>query len=113
MSHTTEVYERAVFGARVRRGSRPAVVVVDLSRGFTDPEQPTGADLGAEVAATGRLLGAARASGRPVVFTTIAFEANLRDGEAWLEKAPGLAALREGSPLVEIDSRLERPPGDT
>ena len=113
MSRTTEVYERAGFGAGVRRGSRPAVVVVDLSRGFTDPEQPTGADLSAEVAATGRLLEAARASGRPVVFTTIAFEANLRDGEAWLEKVPGLAALQEGSPLVEIDPRLERLPGDT
>ena len=113
MNDTTDLYARAGFGAQVRRGRRPAVVVVDLSRGFTDPEQPTGADLSSQVAATGRLLEAARASGHPVVFTTIAFEANLRDGEVWLEKAPGLAALQEGSPLVEIDPRLERVGGDT
>lgn len=107
-----EVYARAGFGAPVRRGPRPALVVVDLSNGFTDPGQPTGADLGAEVAATAALLAAARATRCPVVFTTIAYEPGLRDGGAWLEKATGMAALQLGSPLVEIDARLERRPED-
>jgi nicotinamidase-related amidase len=105
--HQTErIYERAGFGAAVRRGERPAIVVVDFSRGFTEPQFPTGADLSAEVAATGRLLAAARERGVPVVFTTIAYEPHLRDGGAWIEKAPGLAVLQIGSELVDIDPRL-------
>jgi nicotinamidase-related amidase len=102
------IYDRAGFGAPVERGSRPAVVVVDLSRGFTEPQFPTGSDLTAEVAATRRVLDAARAGGVPVVFTTIAFAAG--EQSAWLRKVPGLAVLAAGSELVEIDGRLE--PGE-
>jgi maleamate amidohydrolase len=109
---TEQVYERAGFGATVRRGERPAVVVVDFSRGFTEPRFTTGADLSAEVAATGRLLSAARERGVPVLFTTIAYEAHLQDGGPWLEKAPGLAVLQIGSELVDIDPRLDVGPDE-
>lgn len=104
------IYERAGFGAAVARGRRPAVVVVDLSRGFTEPRFATGAELSAEVAATRRVLDAARAAGAPVFFTTIAFD----EGEetAWLRKAPGLAVLASGSELVDIDPRLDPRPGE-
>ena len=44
-------------------GERPAVLVVDFSCGFTDPECALGSDLTAEVEATRRLLDAARAKG--------------------------------------------------
>jgi maleamate amidohydrolase len=111
VEQTEAVYARAGFGAAVTRGSRPAVLVVDLSRGFTDPEFPTGADLSAEVEATKRVLDAARAARVPVVFTTIAYgpgDASL----AWLRKAPGLAVLAAGSELVELDPRLEPGPDE-
>lgn len=111
--HETErVYERAGFGASVRRGARPAVVVVDFSRGFTEPEFPTGADLSAEVEATADLIRAARDRDLPVLFTVIAYEPHLRDGGAWLEKAPGLGVLQIGSELVELDPRLPVGPQD-
>ena len=71
-------------------GSRPAVLVVDFSCGFTDPECALGSDLTAEVEATKRLLDAARAKGLPVVFTTIGFEPSLKDGGLWLQKVPAL-----------------------
>jgi nicotinamidase-related amidase len=111
---TASIYQRAGFGARGTRGRRPAVVVVDLSRGFTEPHWPTGADLGAVVAATDSLLAAAHDAGSPVVFTTIEFDAADIEGAAcaWLAKAPGLGILRAGSELVEIDPRLRRRPGD-
>jgi maleamate amidohydrolase len=109
-----EVYERAGFGAAVRRGERPAIVVVDLTNGFTDPSEPTGADLSAVVAATGELVEAGRAAGVPVMFTTIAYTAAEAGGDAvtWLTKAPGMRALREGTPVVAIDDRLPVEPGD-
>jgi maleamate amidohydrolase len=103
---TASVYDRAGFGRSVQRGSRPAVVVVDFSYGFTDPSYPTGADLSAPVLATARLLEAARAGGVPVVFTTIAYDPGQIRDLAWLKKATGMAALKLGTRLVDVDQRL-------
>lgn len=105
---TREIYERARLGQSVTLGARPAVLVVDFSRGFTDPESTMGSELTREVEATTRLLAAAREREIPVIFTTIGFEPNLNDGSLWLEKAPGLGELIIGSKWVEIDPRLER-----
>jgi maleamate amidohydrolase len=105
---TREVYERARLGQSVTLGERPAVLVVDFSRGFTDPECTMGSDLTREVEATRRLLASAREREVPIIFTTIGFEPNLRDGSLWLEKAPGLRELIVGGKWVEIDPRLGR-----
>jgi maleamate amidohydrolase len=105
------IYDRAGFGGRVERGSRPAVVVVDFSRGFTEARFPTGSDLSPEVGAARRVIDAARPAGVPVVFTTIAYEPG-DEALAWLRKAPGLAVLAVGSELVELDPRLEAAPGE-
>ncbi len=105
---TQEIYERARFGQSVTLGTSPAVLVVDFSRGFTDPECTMGADLTREIEATNRVLAPARKGGIPVIFTTIGFEPNLKDGSLWLQKAPGLEELIIGSKWVEIDPRLER-----
>jgi maleamate amidohydrolase len=105
---TRKVYERARLGQSVTPGERPAVLVVDFSRGFTDPQCTMGSDLTREVEATSRLLDTAREHGIPIIFTTIGFEPNLKDGSLWLEKAPGLKELIVGGKWVEIDPRLER-----
>jgi maleamate amidohydrolase len=105
---TSAIYERARLGQSVTLGTRPAVLVVDFSRGFTDPESTMGSDLTQEVEATNRVLAAAREKEIPVIFTTIGFESNLKDGSLWLEKAPGLAELQVGGNWVEIDPRLGR-----
>lgn len=105
---TREVYQRARLGQSVTLGARPAVLVVDFSRGFTDPECAMGADLTKVVEATRGLLDVAREAELPVIFTTIGFEENLKDGSLWLEKAPGLAELQVGGKWVEIDPRLGR-----
>lgn len=102
------VYTEAGFGAPVPRGRRPAVVVVDLSRGFTEDAFPTGSDLTAVVAATARLVDAGRAAGVPIVFTTIAYTPAEAGGDAvaWLRKAPGMRALVEGGAASALDPRL-------
>lgn len=108
---TAVTYARAGFGGGFTKGVRPAVVVVDFQRGFTDPDSPTGADMGAQIEQTNRLTVAARQAGAPVVFTTIAYDANGPD-VTWLHKARGMAALTVGSPWVEVDPRCDRRPGD-
>jgi maleamate amidohydrolase len=110
---TREIYERARLGQSVTLGERPAVLVVDFSRGFTDPECTMGSDLTREVEATTRLLAAAREREIPIIFTTIGFEPNLKDGSLWLEKAPGLGELLIGGKWVEIDPRLGRREDET
>ena len=102
-----EVYAKARLGQSVTLGARPALLVVDFSCGFTDPECALGSDLSEQVEATRTLLDAVRAKGLPVVFTTIGYEPNLKDGGLWLQKVPSLGALQVGGRWVEIDPRLE------
>jgi nicotinamidase-related amidase len=95
------------FHGRSGFGERPALVVVDMSVGFTDPASPLHCELEAVVAAIERLLAAARAAGFPVVYTTVAYgEADRRTAAVFIEKVPALLALEQGSRLVEIDPRL-------
>ena len=110
---TREIYERARLGQSVTLGTRPAVLVVDFSRGFTDPECTLGSDLTREVEATNRVLALAREREIPIIFTTIGFEPNLKDASLWLEKLPALEDLIVGSKWVEIDPRLERREDET
>jgi maleamate amidohydrolase len=110
---TQEIYERVRFGQSVTLGVRPAVLVVDFSRGFTDPECTLGSDLTREVEATSRVLAVAREREMPIIFTVIGFEPNLKDGSLWLQKMPALAELEIGGKWAEIDPRLERREDET
>jgi maleamate amidohydrolase len=93
-------------------GSRPAVLVVDFSCGFTDPACALGSELSAEVEATRRLLDRARERGLPVIFTTVGYDDSLSDAGIWPRKMPGLAELKLGSKWVELDPRLGRRPDE-
>lgn len=94
------------FGGRVGFGRRPAVLVVDLITGFTDLRSPLAAELGPQLQATGALLAAARTAGAPVVFSTIVYDADLRDAGLWMRKIPSNRWLVEGSEWVQVDRRL-------
>ena len=87
---TAETYRAAGLGQRVPRGERPAVIVVDLTRGFTEPEFPTGADLSSVVEATNQLIAEARLQSQPVLFTAISYtEAEVRTSAyAWFGGSP-------------------------
>jgi maleamate amidohydrolase len=102
-----KVYAAARLGQSITLGSLPAVLVVDFSCGFTDPECALGSDMTEAVEATKRLLDRARAKGLPVVFTTIGYGPSLKDGGLWLQKIPSLGDLQVGGRWVEIDPRLE------
>lgn len=105
-------YEGGGLGGTVGLGARPAVLVVDLVAGFTDPAFPPGTDLGAVVSGTRALLDRVRELGLPVVFTTIAFAPDGVEGRVWRRKMPALDCLVEGSATTEVDERLGRRPGE-
>jgi len=100
------------LGGRLRLGKAPALVVVDLSLGFTDADSPLACDIRTALPAAVVLLDAARAANVPVAFSTIAFRADLSDGGPWLAKMPAMNVLVQGSRWVRIDPRLPQKPKD-
>jgi nicotinamidase-related amidase len=94
-----DLYRERGFGARQAAGSRPCLLVVDLTYGFTDPESPLACDAAVALESNATLLAAAREHGVPRVFTRIAYDEPGRQiARAWLEKVPAMAVL-------ELDSR--------
>jgi nicotinamidase-related amidase len=95
------------FGGRGGVGARPALAVIDMTLGFTDPDSPLACDLETTVGEIARLLEAARGSGVPVVFTTVAYrESDKLTAAAFIDKIPALLNLEAGSRWAEIDPRL-------
>jgi nicotinamidase-related amidase len=89
------------------------VVVVDMSRAFTDPNTRVGAEAGDTVAAIARILAAARKRDVPVFFTTMAFASDGRDGGTWVKKVPALLDLHTDDPAaMEIDPRIAPADGE-
>jgi maleamate amidohydrolase len=101
------------FGSRVGFGARPALLVVDLITGFTDLRSPLAGQLESQLAATNDLLEPARAAGVPVIFSTVAYDAELQEAGIWIRKIPANSWLVEGSEWVEVDKRLNQQPNET
>lgn len=101
------------FHGRVGLGDRPALVVVDMSVGFTDPASPLACPLDEVVAAIRELLREARHAGFPVIYTTVAYDEGAKGtAAAFIDKVPALDTLEAGSRWVEIDPRLAPQEGE-
>jgi nicotinamidase-related amidase len=101
------------FGGRAGVGTRPALLIVDVNVGFTDPASPLVCDLEDVVAAIGQLLDAARRREIPVVYTTVSYDAGDRvAAAAFIAKVPALLTLEAGSRWVEIDPRIAPRPNE-
>jgi maleamate amidohydrolase len=95
------------FHGRAGFGQRPALIVVDVNIGFTDPASPLACELEGVVEAIRNLLGEARRAEIPVVFTTVSYsERDRRTAAAFIDKVPALLTLEVGSRWVEIDARI-------
>lgn len=103
----------AGFGERQGAGRHPALLVIDLTLGFTSPDSPLRCDLEGVVGAVATLLDAARERRRPVVYTTVSYGLGERAAaRAFIDKVPALLALAEGSPFTGIDPRIAPQPGE-
>ncbi len=95
------------FHGRAGLGRHPALIVVDVNVGFTDPESPLVCDLEDVVVAIQRLLAEMRSAGLPVAFTTVSFDEDDKEtAAAFIDKIPALLTLEAGSRWVEIDPRI-------
>jgi maleamate amidohydrolase len=103
------------FSGRVGWGSRPAVLVVDFVRAYTEPGGPfLLPDAGPALSATVSLVNSARAAGRPVFWTVVRYTSGLADGGLFVRKVPALAAFAEDEPgdWGEISAPLKPDPGE-
>jgi nicotinamidase-related amidase len=110
---TRALYRERGFLGRVGFGARPAVLVVDFVVGFTDTASPLAGDFDAELAATVRVLEAARDAKVPIFFTTVAYDADCREAGVFILKVPSLKYLVRGTRWVELDPRLGRRPTES
>ena len=95
------------FDGRGGFGRRPALVVIDMTLGFTDPQSPLACDLEGPVAEIQKLLEAARRVEIPIVFTTVAYrESDKLTAATFIDKVPALLTLEAGTRWAEIDPRI-------
>ncbi len=96
---------------RIELGERPALILVDMIKGFTDPACPLGADCPDVLSANKELLDAFRAGNLSVFFTTVIYR---HPGQAKIfrKRLPVLNVLAPGSEWVEVDDALEPLPGE-
>lgn len=92
-------------------GRRPALILVDMVRGFTDPACPLGSDCPDVVAANARLLALFRNRGLPVFFTTVIYRDDAQ-APVFRARLPALNVLTPDSRWVEIDPALTPAAGE-
>ncbi len=109
-----EFFQQRGFGQKLGFGQRPALLIVDMARAFTNPAMPLGSNLDSQIEAIQQLLRAARGRAAPVIFSTVSYEdENLKDAGIFGMKQKGSASLRAGTEGVQIDPSLDFRPGDS
>lgn len=92
-------------------GRKPALLLVDLIRGFTDPACPLGSEAEAVVEANRTLLAAFRAKQLPVFFTTVVYRDQIQ-ARVFRDRLPALDVLTPDSVWVRVHERLAPLPGE-
>ena len=103
-----ELFQQRGFGLKIGFGERPALLVIDMLKAFTDPQMMLGANLDNEIEAIKPLIAVAHERDIPVIFSTVIYnDVDLKDAGIWALKMKGVATLRGDSDGVEIDPRLD------
>lgn len=108
-----EFFRQRGFGLEIGFGTRPVLLVVDLTKGFTSSDRPLGSDLSAQIQATNVLLELVHEKKIPVIFTSVRYDdPQLADAGIWALKQRGSASLMADGDGHELDPRLLRQPQD-
>jgi len=103
-----EFFRARGFGIKIGFGERPALMVIDMLKGFTNPAMPLGADLDPQIEAQRPLLEVAHERAIPCIFSTVIYEeAEAKDAGLWGIKMKGSLTLVAGSEAVKVDPRLD------
>ncbi len=92
-------------------GAKPALLVVDMIKGFTDPACPLGSACPDVIAANTVLLDEFHRRGLPVYFTTVIYR-NDSQARVFRARIGALNLLRIDSHWIELDENLPVEPED-
>ncbi len=104
--------ERGIFQKKCGFGKKPALVIIDMAYGWTDPEYAAGSTrLDAAVEGIQRLLPVCRAKGVSIIYTTSPFR---KDGYGSMPSHPESGAKYRAidARAYDIDARLKPEKGD-
>ena len=108
-----EFFLQRGFGIKIGFGERPALIIIDMIKGFTDSSMPLGANLDTQIEAQKPLIKVARERDIPVIFSTVIYEeADIKDAGIWALKQKGAQTLTAGSEAVKVDPRVGMQPKD-
>lgn len=103
----------ALDSQMLKPANRYALLLVDLSIGFTNPaKSPLAAPVDAVIQANQDLLSFFRSRGLPVFFSTVMYDSP-EQSAVFREKIPVLDVLSGGSELVQIDPRVAPKDGES
>ncbi|GAA3291743.1 isochorismatase family protein [Arthrobacter citreus] len=101
------------FDGNLTPGLSPAVVSVDLMRAYFEPESPLCLSETEFLATAAAVIGAARASGIPVLHTRVSYGPDGADGGVFILKVPALRLLIGDSDLGSIMPEVAPEEGET
>ena len=93
-------------------GQSPALLIVDVIKGFTNPNCPLGSEAASVVEANRQLMDVFHAQSLPVYLTTVVYD-NDDQASVFRARVPALNVLKRGSHWCEIDPRLPLSSPDT
>jgi maleamate amidohydrolase len=102
--------KQGIFQDHFAFGKKPALIVIDMAYGWTDPSYAAGsARLDPAIAAIQKLLPAARAKGIPIIYTTSPYS----DKPAFKSAMDFSPNYRKWDPRAcEVDERVKPRPGE-
>jgi maleamate amidohydrolase len=107
MSEKEAVYEKSKLGGKVGFGKRPAIVVIDLQKGFTLADAVAGADMTDTVDKVNELTEAAREKDIKVIYTRVGYQKGGMDLGVFGHKAFVLRDFTRDTRDYEMDDRLK------
>lgn len=107
-----EDYAAAGLQGSLPLGGRPALVVVDPARVYTEPDCPLYAGVEDAVEVMRTVLRRARAAGIPVVVTRVEHDPSGRNGGVFVRKVPALRWFAADSPYAGYIDGLAPVDGD-
>lgn len=101
-----DVYKKQSFGHSMGLGESVALLLIDFTVGFNDPEQFGGGNIDAAVKRTVGLLDYARGKGLPVAYTKVIYNKDGSNAGVFALKQPKLKTLTLDNPASDIVPEL-------
>lgn len=107
-NQTAHLYDREGFSDALGFGSRPVLLIRDMTMGFCEPGSPWAMEMEAQVESIQALIQVMKEKGFPVIFTYTQYDPNHSFSRLWQKKFHLIERLIPGSKWVEPHPELSK-----